>query len=123
MYKIRFNLGRGKNYMKWKVTYPSGAVRYYEPSEYTLEMKICLLRNQKGTAKKIFEGANKTVCAWVQCEEFKAFKNPILRLYLNSEKVSYNPRKAPHWVYKNQDADNTIFDKLLTEDREILFAY
>jgi len=26
MYKIRFNLGRGENYLKWKITKPNGEV-------------------------------------------------------------------------------------------------
>ena len=26
--KVRFNLGRGANFMKWKVQYPNGEVQY-----------------------------------------------------------------------------------------------
>ena len=37
-YKVRFNLGKGENFMKWKVTSPEGHVDYYDPNEHTLIM-------------------------------------------------------------------------------------
>ena len=64
-YKVRFNLGRGDNYMKWKVSTPSGEATYHNPDDVLIIMKGCKLFNQKGSANKIYEGANKTVCAWV----------------------------------------------------------
>ena len=30
--KVRFNLGRGQNYLKWKVVYPNGDVEYISPT-------------------------------------------------------------------------------------------
>jgi len=29
--KVRFNLGKGVNYMKWKIEYPDGRVLYSDP--------------------------------------------------------------------------------------------
>ena len=72
-YKIRFNLGRGENYLKWKVTSPNGDVNYYEPNDVCLHMENCKLVNQQGTANKIFDGANKTVCAWIESETVTIF--------------------------------------------------
>ena len=51
--KVRFNLGRGKNYMKWKVQYPSGNVEYFNPSDVQLILKNCQLKNNRKTAEKI----------------------------------------------------------------------
>ena len=69
MIKVRYNLGRGVNYMKWKVTYGDKAASYYEPTLFNLRMKNCVLKNNKTTATKIFNGENKTVCAWITCNE------------------------------------------------------
>ena len=55
-FKVRFNLGRGKNFMKWKVQYPDGKIEYHLPSEVQLLMHECILKNQKKTAQKIFDG-------------------------------------------------------------------
>lgn len=120
MYKVRFNLSNGKNFQKWKVAYPSGAVRYYEPKDVTIEMYGCKLRNQKGTAKKIFEGANKSTCAWVECDNLKLYDAQDLSGLGNPLKVSYNPRKAPHWVYEDGNADSQEFLALVTQGRDIL---
>lgn len=116
-YKIRFNLGKGKNYMKWKITYPSGAVRYFEPSEVVLKLKGCKLRNQKNGAKKIFEGANKFVVAWVDADEVTVLKQTQLQIAF--DKVSYNPRVTPNWELNGQDVDNEEFDALVSINREL----
>ena len=77
MYKIRFHLGRGDNFMKWQVkTLVNGdptnySVQYFEPEQYQLAMFDAKLRVQLGTSKKIHEGACKTVCAWVECENLQ----------------------------------------------------
>ena len=59
-FKVRFNLGRGENYQKWQITNNSnGEVSYLVPESFNLELRGCTLRNQKGAADKIYEGANK----------------------------------------------------------------
>ena len=75
-YQLRFNLGRGDRYMKWKVTYPSGAVRYFEPSEVTIIMQNCKLINKKESALRIFNGANKYVVAWVEADYLAVSRIP-----------------------------------------------
>ena len=73
-HKVRFNLSRGENYMKWKVMYNNGWVRYYHPSEVQLVLRKCILKNSKATAMKIFTGVTtKVVCAWVLCQELEIF--------------------------------------------------
>lgn len=116
-YQVRFNLGKGKNFMKWKVSYPSGTARYYEPSEVLIIMNGCKLVNHKGTAKKIFDGANKTVCAWVECEEIKVIDKVVT--YSNARQVCYNPRVTPHWVLDNEVVDKGEFEELFTVGKSV----
>ncbi len=66
--KVRFNLGRGKNYRKWKIEYPNSKPQYLDPNEVKLVMEGCLLKNYKKVSQRIFEGSNKTVCSWVICD-------------------------------------------------------
>ena len=110
-YKIRFNLGRGENYLKWKITSPNGDVNYYEPTEVCLHMENCKLVNQKGSAQKIFDGANKTVCAWIESETVTIF-HPLN--IAQGIKVSFNPRVQPNWVCDGEIVDKGRFDVLYT---------
>lgn len=109
-YKIRFNLGRGENYLKWKVTSPNGDVNYYEPNNVCLHMENCKLVNQQGTANKIFDGANKTVCAWIESETVTIF-HP-LNAIAKGTKISYNPRVQPNWVCDGEIVDKGRYDVL-----------
>lgn len=47
--KIRFNLGRGKNYMKWKIECAEGTF-YLSPEDVNLRMVNARLRNHRGVA-------------------------------------------------------------------------
>lgn len=112
-YKIRFNLGRGENYLKWKVTSPNGGVNYYEPNKVCLHMENCKLVNQQGTAKKIHDGANKTVCAWIESETVTIFEPSNIGQGI---KVSFNPRVQPNWVCDGEIVDKGRFDVLYTHE-------
>jgi hypothetical protein len=111
--KVRFNLGKGKNYMKWKVEYPDGFVDYYNPIETQLILKNCQLKNNRKTAEKILNGEHKTVCAWVLCEDielkydnFTPFQNMDLKL------LKYNPKVLPYWVVDDLCMDNSKIDEI-----------
>ena len=104
--KVRFNLGRGANYMKWKVQYPNGNVEYHNPTEVQLVMKDCQLRNHKKTAEKIFKGGEKVVCAWVLCEEIEIRKTNFAQWDLICDRIKYNPRVQPNWTLNNTIVDN-----------------
>jgi hypothetical protein len=137
MYKIRFHLAEGKNFLKWQVThyqlakptpaYPTGdivkykskEVTYVDPEKHTLVMRNCKLRNQVGTAKKIHDGANKSVCAWIDCESVDISDNPIPTTFMDWQ-LRYNPRHHPHWrdAGGNQ-RDNEEFPLLLTNGRDV----
>jgi hypothetical protein len=123
-YKIRFNLGRGENYLKWKVTSPNGDVNYYEPNDVCLHMENCKLVNQQGTAKKIHDGANKTVCAWIESETvtiFEPLKDTLNLIPKNGTKVSFNPRVQPNWVCDGEIVDKGRFDVLYSFENGVYY--
>jgi hypothetical protein len=114
--KVRFNLGRGKNFMKWKVQYPNGVVEYYKPTEIQLLMKGCQLRNHKGVAKKIFDGGEKVVCAWVLCDEITIIDHTFMQCDKICDKIKYNPRVQPNWVLNGEVVDNKFITTIMSVD-------
>ena len=103
--RVRFNLGKGKNYMKWRVLRPDGTVEFLDPSEVQLVMIGCTFKNSKKAAQKIFEGANKTVCAWVLCDELRV-ERPLEFSENQDIQAAYNPRVAPNWRIAETDVDD-----------------
>lgn len=108
--KVRFNLSRGENYLKWKVEYPDGKVMYYYPTGTQLVMGDCTLKNYKKTAEKIHNGANKSVCAWVLCKTLELkFDNFIQD---ETTQVRYNPKVRPNWIVNGEMSDGKKFDSI-----------
>lgn len=120
--KVRFHLGRGANYMKWQVKYPNGDTIFLSPEEHSLVLNGCTVKNQHKTAQKIFSGANKTVCAWVLCDEITIHSNTIKSVHSTSKEISYNPRVQPHWMLDGRVADNEHFSIMYSINRK-LFTY
>jgi len=108
--KVRFNLGRGKNYMKWKVQYPDNIVEYFDPNEVQIVMFGCQLKNSKSTALKILNGEHKVVCAWVLCDMFEIRMGNYIPD--NLQQVKYNPRILPYWNKDGMDMDNQKVDAI-----------
>lgn len=107
MFKVRFHLAKGKNFQKWQVRH-GRTVAYYDPSQVQLVLKGCTLHNQPATAKKICDGQEKTVCAWVACDSVEVIHNfitladvPVCNL------IHYNPKKTPFW----RDGNDNNIDK------------
>jgi hypothetical protein len=120
--KVRFNLSRGKNYMKWKITYPSGVVEYCSPTSTQLIMSNCILKNNRKTAEKIMTGQHKTVCAWILCEtiQVKYGSFNVYDIDPTYVRVSYNPRVNPFWVYdKSTPADGFKFGEIASVDSRL----
>jgi hypothetical protein len=117
--KVRFNLSRGKNYMKWKVEHPSGISEYYEPAEVQLKLYGCTLKNHKKTAEKIFNGAEKTVCAWVLCKTMEIIFNTSPEVQTGESRVSYNPRKQPNWIHSGSVVDGNRYDKIISYGKSL----
>lgn len=109
-YRVRFNLSRGRNYMKWKVEFPNGNVMYYYPTGIQLIMGNCTLKNHKKTADKIYGGANKSVCAWILCDTFELRVNDFIKD--NSTQVKYNPKVQPNWLINGEVSDNKTLDSI-----------
>jgi len=118
-YKVRFHLAKGENFMKWQVfDLKNNTKDYYDPETRSIIMRDCLLGNHAETAKKIFNGDNKTVCAWVACEEVRVVDSVPSLGRLTQYK--YNPRKNPHWhTERRLNADNLKFDMMVTHKRQV----
>jgi hypothetical protein len=119
-FKVRFHLGKGENFMKWRIeNMITGKVEFFCPKDYDLELENCKLHNQVGAARKIFVGENKTVCAWVMAEKVAIL---IGGNCCADEKdfVSYNPRILPHWRdFGDNNLDKKELPCLETQGRQL----
>ena len=119
--KVRFHLGRGPNYQRWQVRFGDNAPEYFDPEDVILQMHNAVLRNQRGTAEKILNGENKTVCAWVECDHLEV--KPRGQYYIPRAKqfCHYNPKRRAHWFNNNrEDIDNTKHKLLATFGKLII---
>ena len=120
--KVRFNLSRGKNYMKWKIAYPDGNIEYLDPNKVDLLMKKCKLRNSQKTAQKIFDGENKTVCAWILCDDVVISENLKEPLEENG-RLRYNPRLKPNWDFRDVNVDGKQFNVIESRGSKLYIIY
>lgn len=118
--KVRFNLSRGKNYMKWKVEFPGHKPVYYDPNETQLRLVKCTLKNHKKTAEKIYQGASKTVCAWVLCEVLAVYPAKTTKTK-NLEQIKYNPRIRPNWIWRDDVVVDGCYVREMVSDNNKLF--
>lgn len=124
-YKVRFHLGQGQHFMHWQVTnLETKDVRYYDPKRFYLNMTGCVLKNQPSAAKKIHDGAHKTVCAWIIADMVRPIvilqRDPLLVRVPGDIQASYNPRVSPYW--RDQDGnniDNHTFKHIMSHGREL----
>lgn len=121
MYKIRFNLGRGFNYKKWKIIHPDKSVTILDPEEYDLLMLNVKFYNNKKSSLKIYNGANKRVCSWIEAEEIQFQKSKIPKLVeVNRDnQIKYNPREVPYWVFKEENFDGKQLDSVITSKNKV----
>jgi len=114
MYKVRFHLGAGEHFMHWQIKHQN-VTAYHDPSKVQLALFDAKLVVQPSTAKKIHEGACKTVCAWIQCQEVQIL--PLDRIGKNETdfNVRFNPRVDPNWT----DAAGNIVS---SEEYPIIFT-
>ena len=116
-YKIRYNLGRGTRYMMWQVK-SDESVKYYAPSDVTIVMHRCKLANRRKEAEAIFDGGNKGVCSWVECEDVEVFETPVTR-GIGDDELRYNPRVLPYWNINGDDMDGQEFDLIYSDNRKL----
>jgi len=115
--KIRFNLGKGKNYLKWKVERPGKETEYLDPNEVQLVLRNCELKNNQTSSKKIFDGANKRVCSWVLCESMEIKTNDFSSHSENQ--IRYNPRVQPNWLLNGENVDGQKFDTIISVGKNL----
>lgn len=119
MTKVRFNLGKGRNFMKWQVK-TGKRVRYYDPTQVQLTMIGCRLRNRPKTAQRIYEGENKTICAWVDCKSVTI--QPIAS-HKGRRIIQYNPKVKPYWRSgNNRNIDNCRYETIVSVGRHLFAA-
>lgn len=119
MNRVRFHLAHGENYMRWQVSQKGGGTKYVCPLQHQIVMRGCRLRNRRSAAEQIYCGANKTVCAWVECDEVEIVPVPHSGETKNQLAITYNPRTAPYWVDEDSDADDKKYAVLFTRGRGI----
>ena len=132
-FQVRFHLGKGPNYMCWQVkdyglnpaaNNGKSDIDYYAPSNVSLELTNCTLKNSVPTAMKIYNGQAKTVCAWVECDMIDVHykKSPTFKKAdtKNLRKYKYNPKKNMHWfTSKQRNVDNKDLHKMQTNNRSL----
>jgi hypothetical protein len=119
--KVRFNLGAGKHYMKWKIEGPLG-VEYHHPDQVQLVLAKCKIKNNKKTAQKIFDGTHKTVCAWIICESVSINYLDHIDHRIAAkpdQQLKYNPRVIPNWVLNDKDVDNMSVDRIYSVNNKL----
>lgn len=119
MYRVRFHLQSGRNYMKWQIRHGKN-VMYVDPSENNLEMVGCKLVNKLNKAKKVNVAGKKDVAGWVECERVMINnENPTENL----EKLYYNPIRDVHWRRDSDNGefawDNTEYATLITNNKQV----
>lgn len=107
--------------MKWQVKHPNNSVEYFRPEQRQLAMFNAKLKVQLGTSTKIHNGACKTVCAWVECEDFQVLgQADLVKPNANDFFVRFNPRVNPNWVDMSGNIMNDEkYDLIVTQDRSL----
>jgi len=129
MYKVRFHLGRGEHFMHWQIksklntgdgTGAKEIVDYVDPLDNQLAMLGCKLSLQPTAAQKIHDGANKTVCAWIECESVQVLEVNRLKPNEQDYRIKFNPRQNPEWTdgYNNVVSGNE-YEIIFTNDRTL----
>ena len=116
-FKVRFHLSKGVNFMKWQVTNQlTGNAFYLSPECVNLSMNGCKLVNRQASANKIFNGDNKSVVAWILCNNYEISSGSFR---VGKLPLSYNPRICPHWILGGMIADNETITTIVTSGRSL----
>lgn len=111
--------------MQWQIKRGS-YVAYYKPEEVCLIMNNCKLRNHRATAEKIHAGENKTVCAWIECDEVCVGSSNGSVDFFGLDKmfpIRYNPRVAPNWTNQDGlDVDNKQYETIYSKGKGLVYG-
>lgn len=122
MYRLRFNLSAGKHFMHWQLK-NRGEVSYFKPDEVTIRAYNITLRNNPNISQKIFDGAHKAVCAWIDCEFIDI--SPVENIdSAGLTHLSFNPKNFPHWTLLGENygwnLDGKYIGNIVTIGRSVL---
>ena len=124
--RLRYHLGRGENYKKWQIRNRDGSVEYIHPDDMVVAISNARLHNRRKVADKIYQGENKTVCAWIDCEILS--KGTELWIHDEWSKIYYNPRETPYWTLFGEQGkigatnlDNKMLDYVFIKGTEIYY--
>ena len=117
---VRFHLARGEYYRHWQVKCGL-EVNYYDPSPYSLILWNCRLQNHTKTAQRIRDGANKSVCAWVECEMVEIHVGYPQEVIAAGE-IAYSPRVTPHCVREGRECDKATFRQMITNESKLFWV-
>ena len=123
-YKVRFHLGRGPHYKHWQIRCGKELVAYVHPSE-TLLLFGSKLKNRALTAKRIFEGGPKTVCAWIECDSVArvTVEDSGWSVLDGSDYFQFNPRHYPAWLNSySEECDDKEAPVVLIDSGTIIEA-
>tara|TARA_R100000656_G_scaffold124946_1_gene104527 strand:+ start:1167 stop:1547 length:381 start_codon:yes stop_codon:yes gene_type:complete len=119
--RIRYNLGRGDNYKKWKIDYLNSAgkkVHIHLNEDVGLTLEKPVLINKRSYADKIYAGANKRVCAWIECKDIKI--GAVTKAHHELVAVIYNPRIKPYWHTENGlNLDGKSLQRIIIKDKKL----
>lgn len=106
-FKVRFHLGAGVNFLKWRVeNLETKVVKYYDPKEVSLVIEKAYLSNSKATANKINSlESNKTVCSWIMANKVTVVPHGSVTPSILGTKVAFNPHVLPHWTKEAETDD------------------
>ncbi len=119
-YKVRFHLGKGKHYQQFQITKPDGEKIYYDPSLVQLRLMNGKLVNHPKVAQHIHDGANKTVCSWIECDSVYPLQESLSTA--GATEARYNPRWKPNWMVNGEIADSNIYDLLYTVGKRVFIG-
>jgi len=122
MFDVRFHLGGGKHYKFWQIKFGQVPV-YHDPSKDGLVLYDCILKNEKGTAERVFATQKRDVCGYVRCRDYTS--RPYGTYNVEGwQELMYDPKIAPYWRSSNcpDICDGHTFATLVTVGRRVFVS-
>jgi len=119
MYAIRRDLKKGSTYGHWQIrkcitrSKLGELVEYVDGDKNSIVMKECYLHNGVATSTKIFNGANKSRCAWIVCDSYEIIDQ--IDCVNDLIEISFNPRVSPHYMCEGDNVDKTEVIEVITK--------
>jgi len=122
MFDIRFHLGAGKYYKFWQIRFGQVPV-YHDPAKDGLVMYNCTLKNEKGTAQRVFATQKRDVCGYIRCTDYTSVPYDSFNIE-GCEELLYDPKIAPYWRSSNDtdNRDGLVFPTLVTVGRRVFVS-